>query len=76
MTMEQAVAALKQAFPSDQIALPGTEAYQASNNVYLSARQREYTPAAIFQPKNTQDVAAFLRLAKEKDVQFAIRGGG
>lgn len=76
MTMEQAIDALKQAFPGDQIALPGTEAYEASNDVYLSARQSDYTPAAIFQPRNTQDVAAFLRLAKEKDVQFAIRGGG
>lgn len=76
MTTDQAVDALKQAFPSDQIVLPGTEAYQASNDVYLSARQSDYTPAAIFQPKNTQDVAAFLRLAKERDIKFAIRGGG
>lgn len=76
MAVAQAVDALKQAFPSDQIALPGTEAYQTSNNVYLSARQSDYTPAAIFQPKNTTDVAAFIRLAKDNDVRFAIRGGG
>lgn len=76
MVVEQAVDAMKQAFPSDQIALPGTEAFQTSNDVYLSARQSDYTPAAIFQPKNTQDVAAFLRLAKEKNIKFAIRGGG
>lgn len=76
MTAEQAVDALMQAFPSDQIAMPGTEAYQTSNDVYLSARQSDYTPAAIFQPKSTQDVAAFLRLAKAKDIKFAIRGGG
>ncbi|KAL2278266.1 hypothetical protein FJTKL_14539 [Diaporthe vaccinii] len=76
MVVEQAVDAMKQAFPSDQIALPGTEAYKTSNNVYLSARQSDYTPAATFQPKNTEDVAALLRLAKEKDIKFAIRGGG
>lgn len=76
MSVQQSVDALNQAFPTDQIALPGTEAFQTSNDVYLSARQSDYTPAAIFQPKNTKDVATFLRLAKEKDIKFAVCGGG
>lgn len=76
MSVEQSVEALKQAFPSDQIALPGTKAFQTLNDVYLSARQSDYTPAAIFQPKDTKDVAAFLRLAKKKDIKFVVCGGG
>lgn len=76
MTVEQAVNALKQAFPNEQLALPGTEAYEISNNVYLSARESDYKPAAIFQPKNTGEVAAFLQIIKDNDVQFAIRGAG
>lgn len=76
MSVQQSVDALNQAFPTHQIALPGTEAFQTSNDVYLFARQSDYTPAAIFQPKNTKDVATFLRLAKEKDIKFAVCGGG
>lgn len=76
MTLRQALVELKQAFPSEQITLPGTEACKTSNDVYLSTHQSDYTPAAIFQPKNTKDVAAFLRLARDYDVQFAIHGGG
>lgn len=33
MSVEQSVDAMKQAFPSDQIALPGTEAFQTPNDV-------------------------------------------
>ncbi|KAI1405345.1 FAD-binding domain-containing protein [Hypoxylon fuscum] len=76
MTVEQTVNALKQAFSSQQLALPGTEAYKTSNDVYLSARQSDYTPAAIFQPKDTKEVAAFLQIIKDNGAQFAIRGAG
>ncbi|KAI1205189.1 FAD-binding domain-containing protein [Annulohypoxylon truncatum] len=76
MTAEQAVNALQHDFPSEQLPLPGTEAYETFNNVYLSARQSDYAPAAIFQPKNASEVTAFLQIVKENGVQFAIRGAG
>ncbi|KAI0892442.1 hypothetical protein F4806DRAFT_479779 [Annulohypoxylon nitens] len=76
MAIEQALGALQHTFLSDQLALPGSEAYETSNNVYLSARQSDYAPAAIFQPKDASEVAAFLKIVKEEDVPFAIRGAG
>ncbi|KAK7751514.1 hypothetical protein SLS62_006601 [Diatrype stigma] len=76
MSVEQAVNVLKQEFPSDQLALPGTETYKTSNGSYLSARESDYAPLAIFQPKDTIEVSSFLRIAKENGVRFAIRGAG
>lgn len=76
MDIKQVVDILQQDFPGDQLVLPGTEAYQTSNSAYLSARESEYSPAAIFQPKDKHEVSAFLKIAKDNDVQFAIRGAG
>lgn len=80
MSPDQAVAALKQAFPADQILLPGTEVFDKQNSSYLSQLESDITPAAIFQPKSTQDVSTFLQtiqpLVACGDVAYAIRGGG
>ncbi|KAF3055857.1 Bifunctional solanapyrone synthase [Daldinia childiae] len=63
-----------QTFTSDQVALPGTEAYSRLNYEYLSIRQREHTPAAIFEPNSAEDIAQFLRIIKANKAKFAIRG--
>ncbi|KAI1346844.1 FAD-binding domain-containing protein [Xylaria sp. FL0043] len=76
MSLDQAINTLKESFPSDQLALPGTEAYKTSNDVYLSVRESEHTPKAIFQPKNNDEVATFLRIVKKNNAAFAIRGAG
>ncbi|KAI0023523.1 hypothetical protein F4780DRAFT_776553 [Xylariomycetidae sp. FL0641] len=76
MAVQRAVSALQQAFSDEQVALPGTEAYQKSNNVYLSARQSDYNPAAIFKPKRAEDLKVFLDIVKQDGIQFAIRGAG
>lgn len=76
MAFEKAVDVLKREFPSNQLALPGTEAYKTSNDSYLSARESDYAPAAIFQPKDTSEVAKFLQIARDNNARFAIRGAG
>ncbi|KAI1778061.1 FAD-binding domain-containing protein [Hypoxylon cercidicola] len=76
MTIKQALDNLQQTFASDQVSLPDTEAYNLLNYEYLSIRQSEYTPAAIFEPKSAEDVTKFLRIIKANKVQFAIRGAG
>lgn len=80
MSTEQAIAGLKQAFPADQVLLPGTELFNKQNSSYLSQLESDITPAAIFRPKSTQDVSTFLQTIQPfvacADVAFAIRGGG
>ncbi|KAI4604068.1 hypothetical protein KJ359_000195 [Pestalotiopsis sp. 9143b] len=60
----------------EQLVLPGTEAYKEANQSYLSACLSDYNPAVFVRPKSSTEVAAFLRLAKDYDIKFAIRGGG
>ncbi|KAI6087338.1 FAD-binding domain-containing protein [Hypoxylon rubiginosum] len=76
MTSKQALDNLQQTFTGDQVALPGTEAYNRLNYEYLSIRQSEYTPSAIFEPNSAEDVAQFLRIIKANEAKFAIRGAG
>lgn len=76
MASAQATSALRGLFPGEQLVLPGTEAYNEANQSYLSACLSDYKPAAFARPKSSTEVAAFLRLAKDYDIKFAIRGGG
>lgn len=76
MASAQVISALKGLFPGEQLVLPGTEAYSEANQSYLSACLSDYNPAAFVRPRNSAEVAAFLRLAKDHDIQFAVRGGG
>ncbi|KAF7539900.1 hypothetical protein G7054_g1750 [Neopestalotiopsis clavispora] len=76
MASAQAIDALKEAFPAEQLIIQGTESYKEANENYLSACLSDYNPAAFFRPKSPTEVAAFLRLVKQHDIQFAIRGGG
>ncbi|KAH8898456.1 FAD-binding domain-containing protein [Thozetella sp. PMI_491] len=77
MASPEAIEALKAAFPSDQVSLPGTEAYKRLNSSYLCLLQSEIMPAAIFQPKTKEDVAKFLQIVKDDGAtQFAICGNG
>ncbi|CAG9983684.1 unnamed protein product [Clonostachys byssicola] len=76
MTTSPALSALRAAFPAEQIALPGSETFDARIKSYLSLLQSEITPSAIFLPKSKDDVASFLKILQEHEETFAIRGGG
>lgn len=80
MSTAPVIAALKEAFPADQLHLQGTEEFDKLNGSYLSALENDITPAAIFLPKTTNDVSTFLVTIKpfavSGDVAFAIRGAG
>jgi FAD binding domain len=80
MGVSQAIEALKQAFPSEQIILRGTGEFEALNSSYLSALESDITPACIFRPKTTEEVSRFIQTIKpfttNGETAFAIRGGG
>ncbi|VUC36523.1 unnamed protein product [Clonostachys rosea] len=76
MTVSPALSTLQAAFPAEQIALPGSETFDARIKSYLSLLQSEITPSAIFLPKSKEEVASFLKISQEHGEPFAIRGGG
>jgi FAD/FMN-containing dehydrogenase len=80
MTISKAIGALKEAFPHDHLTIDGTEEFEKLNKSYLSLLQSDLEPAAIFLPRNRDDVAKFVRIirpfALDSNVQFAIRGAG
>lgn len=47
---------------------PGSEEHNARNNTYLSSRESDIKPTAIFLPMSKKDVASFLQLVKGTDV--------
>jgi hypothetical protein len=75
-----ALAALKDAFPSDRLAVRGTEEFSKRNQSYLSLLQSDIQPAAISLPRSKEEVAEFVRVVKpfalEGDTRIAIRGAG
>ncbi|KAK7700963.1 hypothetical protein SLS64_010557 [Diaporthe eres] len=75
-----AIEALKSVFPTEQLALPGTDEYAKLNSSYLSFLESEIAPAAIFLPKTADEVAKFITAIKSYTLngsaQFAIRGAG
>ena len=70
-----AVEALKELFPTEQLALLGTEEYEKLNHTYLSSLESKIAPAAIFLPKSAEDVAKFITTIKgyalDGSAQFA-----
>jgi FAD/FMN-containing dehydrogenase len=80
MMTSQAIEALKQSFPDDQWLVRGTEEFAKINKSYLSLLQSDLEPAAIFLPRDKNEVARFVKLiqpfALNGDAQFAIRGAG
>lgn len=80
MTISEAFEALQGTFPSEQLALAGTEEYDKLNNSYYSFWQSDISPATIFLPKSKHDVAQFVQTFKpfalDGAAQFAIRGAG
>lgn len=59
-----AVEALKRVFPTEQLALAGTDEYEKLNSSYLSLLESEIAPAAIFLPKTADDVSRFITTIK------------
>lgn len=55
-----AIDALTKSFGSEQLLLAGTEECEKLNKSYLSCLESDLTPAAIFVPKNVDDVAKFV----------------
>lgn len=80
MAASKGIEALQQAFPSEELAVAGTDEYDKLNNSYLSTLQSDLEPAAIFLPRTTEDVAKFVEIVKpfalNGDTQFAVRGAG
>src|SRR4051812_16452071 len=80
MSVVNFIDALKEKFPSDQIAVSGTNDFNNLNKSYLSLLQSELKPAAIFLPRSPAEVAQFVREIKpfvfNSDIRFAIRGAG
>lgn len=80
MAANDITAALQAAFPSDQIALSGTEDYTTWNGSYLAQQESDLQPACIFRPATTDEVAQFVRIiepsAVRGEVAFAIRAAG
>lgn len=65
-----AIEALKKLFPTEQLALTGTDEHEKLNSSYLSSLENEIAPAAIFLPKSADDVAKFITTIKG----FAVNG--
>lgn len=55
-----AIEALAKSFTSEQLLLAGTDEYKELNKSYLSCLESDLTPAAIFIPKNVDEVAKFV----------------
>jgi hypothetical protein len=75
-----AVAALQKAFPSGQVVVEGTAAYEELNGSYLSRLNSDIDPAAIFLPSSAADVSKFVQIvspyALANLTRVAVRGGG
>lgn len=65
-----AVEALQKLFPTEQLALAGTDEYHKVNSSYLSSLESEIAPAAVFLPKSADDVSKFITTIKD----FALDG--
>jgi len=80
MTVDSTIAALQQAFPGDQVILPGTEQYEARNGSYQAKQESDLQPGCIFQPKRKEDVCEFIKIIKQFSgdggLGFAIRAAG
>jgi hypothetical protein len=76
----KAITVLTDAFPADRIALPDTDVYKTRIESYVSLLESEIQSAAIFLPKNQDEVAEFVQLmgplVDEHDARFAVRGAG
>lgn len=46
------------------------------NSSYISARESDLKPSAIYQPQTKDDVIFFLQIVKQNNAIFAIRGAG
>ncbi|KAI1074432.1 hypothetical protein F5B20DRAFT_439792 [Whalleya microplaca] len=61
------------------VALPGSTAYNASINSYFSAQQSAVQPACIVSPQTVQDVSATVKsltMHQGRNCPFAVRSGG
>ena len=80
MAVNDAVEALKGAFPTAQVVLPGTDAFKTHNTSYLSKAQAELQPRAIFLPRDRDDVVKFVRVigpySLQGSMKLAVRGAG
>ncbi|KAL2837983.1 FAD-binding domain-containing protein [Aspergillus pseudodeflectus] len=76
MSIALAIKALQAKFPASQILLWGTDEFTDRNNSYLSPLESDLTPAAIFQPKSTEEVSHFLQIIHPLKAPFAVRGAG
>ncbi|KAF7532673.1 hypothetical protein G7054_g7737 [Neopestalotiopsis clavispora] len=80
MTVSTAISALQDKFEATQVLLPGTESYEERNGSYLPRQVSDLKPAAIFQPRNNNDVLKFVQLMKPfalaGEANLAVRGAG
>ena len=60
----------------DKVFTPGTEQYDASLKSYYTSFASSLSPGAIVRPTSAQDVSEIVKLAKEENLQLAIKGGG
>ncbi|KAI1273033.1 hypothetical protein F5Y07DRAFT_378185 [Xylaria sp. FL0933] len=75
----EAISALREALPHAHIVAPeASEEYQSLNSSYLSGFESDLSPAYIFLPESTSDIAAFIRAIRPfvGDVEFAVRAAG
>lgn len=72
-----AIDTIAKSFSGGQLLLAGTEECKKLNKSYLSCLESDLTPAAIFLPKNVDDVAKFVEvigpLAVDGTMPFASK---
>ncbi|ROV92426.1 hypothetical protein VPNG_09607 [Cytospora leucostoma] len=73
--------ALSAALSQQQVAIPGSTAYNASVGSYFSTQQESLKPACVVTPQTVQDVSTAVKTLFQlhedgQDVLFAIRSGG
>lgn len=59
-----AIDALKNAFSGEQLFLAGTDDFDKLNSSYHSGTASDVTPAVVFLPNSTDDVAKFVTVVK------------
>lgn len=65
---------LSKIFPGD-VALPGSETYNASNN-FWSSRQSELTPRCFVTPRSTANVSVIVKTLTCAKAPFTVKSGG
>ncbi|KAI1090832.1 hypothetical protein F5B19DRAFT_461233 [Rostrohypoxylon terebratum] len=80
MSISAAIQALEASSLKELLVVPSKDEYGLRNRSYLHQIQREIMPAAIFLPRNKEQISQFVRIIKPFALSgaapFAIRGAG